>query len=103
MINVIEEKQRVVGFYTSDEYSRQLPGMKNVKSVKQPNGKRIKIQKRLLLTNFKELYAEYKKNMQPMLNLYASLPPFLKIDRPTSSVSELAARTLFVSACITRT
>ncbi|EFX64775.1 hypothetical protein DAPPUDRAFT_333848, partial [Daphnia pulex] len=52
-----EEKLRIIGFYTSDEYSRQLPGMKNVKSVKQPCGKRLKIQKRLLLINIKELYA----------------------------------------------
>jgi hypothetical protein len=35
--------------------------MKNVKNVKQPNGKRLKIQKRLLLINIKELYDEYKK------------------------------------------
>jgi hypothetical protein len=36
-----DDKQRVIDFYISDEYSRQLPGMKSVKSVKQPNGKRI--------------------------------------------------------------
>jgi hypothetical protein len=35
--------------------------MKNDKSVKQLNGKRLKIQKRLLLINIKELYDEYKK------------------------------------------
>nr|CAH0100961.1 unnamed protein product [Daphnia galeata] len=56
-----EEKSRIIDFYTSDDCSRQLPGMKNVKSVKQPNGKRLKIQKRLLLINIKELYDEYKK------------------------------------------
>ncbi len=61
----IEEKARIIDFYTSDEYSRQLPGMKNVKSVKQLNGKRMKIQKRLLLVNIKELYAEYKKKYSP--------------------------------------
>jgi hypothetical protein len=37
-----DDKQRIIDFYTSDEYSRQLPGMKN---LKQPNGKRLKIQK----------------------------------------------------------
>jgi hypothetical protein len=52
--------QRMVDFYTSDEYTRQLPGMKNVKSIKQGN-KRVKVQKRLLLMNLNELYAEYKK------------------------------------------
>ena len=54
-----DEKQRIIDFYTSDEYSRQLPGMKN---VKQPNGKRLKIQKkRLLLVNVDELHSDYKK------------------------------------------
>lgn len=42
-----EDIQRIIYFYNSDEYSRQLPGMK--------------IQKRLLLLNLNELYAEYKK------------------------------------------
>ena len=55
------DKQRVVDFYISDEYSRQLPGMKNVKSVKKPNGKRLKVQKRLLLVNIDELHLDYKK------------------------------------------
>lgn len=39
--------------------------MKNVKSIKQPNGERIKIQKRLLLINVRELYVEYKKKFDP--------------------------------------
>lgn len=36
-----DDKQRVVDFYISDEYSRQLPGMNSVKNEKQQNGKRI--------------------------------------------------------------
>ena len=52
-----EDIQRIVDFYNSDEYSRQLTGMK---SVKQGN-KRVNVQKRLLLPNFNQLYAEYKK------------------------------------------
>ncbi len=36
-----DDKQRVVDFYISDEYSRKLPGMNSVKNEKQPNGKRI--------------------------------------------------------------
>ncbi|KAI9551262.1 hypothetical protein GHT06_002335 [Daphnia sinensis] len=55
-----DDIQRMVDFYTSDEYTRQLPGIKNVKSIKQGN-KRVKVQKRLLLMNLNELYAEYKK------------------------------------------
>jgi hypothetical protein len=36
-----DDKQRIIDFYISDEYSRQLAGMKNVKNIKQPNGKRL--------------------------------------------------------------
>ena len=55
------DKQRIIEFYTSDEYSRQLPGRKNVISVKQSNGKRLKIQKRLLLVNINEFMQTIKK------------------------------------------
>lgn len=61
------DKQRMIEFYTSDEYSRQLLGMKNVIIVKQSNGKRLKIQKRLLLVNINELHADYKKNPKIVL------------------------------------
>ena len=37
--------------------------MENVKSVKQSNGKRLKIQKRLLLVNIDELHRDYKKKL----------------------------------------
>jgi len=61
------DKQRMIDFYISDEYSRQLPDMKNVKGVKQSNGKRIKVQKRLLLVNINELHTDYKKNLKIQL------------------------------------
>jgi hypothetical protein len=48
-----EDIQRIIDFYNSDEYSRQLPGMK--------------IQKHLLLLNLNELYAEYKKKQYYIL------------------------------------
>ena len=54
----IEEK--VTAFYQNDEYSRQLPGKKDCKSVKGPDGKRKLVQKRLLLLNLNELYENYK-------------------------------------------
>lgn len=47
----IEEKVRIIDFYKSDEYSHQLPWMKNVKSVKQLNGKLMKKQEWILLVN----------------------------------------------------
>lgn len=51
---------RVKSFYENDEYSRLCPGKKDFVSVKMDHG-RQQIQKRLLLVNIKELYAEYKK------------------------------------------
>jgi hypothetical protein len=63
------DKQRVIDFYISDEYSRQLPGMKSVKSVKLPNGKRIKVQKRLLLLNIDELHVEHKKKFKDVAGI----------------------------------
>jgi hypothetical protein len=64
-----DDKQRVIDFYISDEYSRQLPGMKSVKSVKQPDGKRLKVQKRLLLLNIDELHGEYKKKFKDIVGI----------------------------------
>ncbi|EFX75283.1 hypothetical protein DAPPUDRAFT_108106 [Daphnia pulex] len=64
-----DDKQRVIDFYISDEYSRQLPGMKSVKSVKQADGKRLKVQKRLLLLNIDELHGEYKKKFKDIVGI----------------------------------
>ncbi|KAI9562528.1 hypothetical protein GHT06_009976 [Daphnia sinensis] len=55
--------------------------MKNVKSVKQSNGKRLKIQKRLLLVNIDELHRDYKKKLNADglklfgLSIFATLRP----------------------------
>ena len=49
-------------FYQSDDYSRLCPGKKDFVSVKQDD-KRIQVQKRLLLVNMKELYAEFKNSI----------------------------------------
>ena len=49
-------RKRVTAFYQNDEHSRQLPGKKDCKSVKGPDGKRKLVQKRLLLLNLNELY-----------------------------------------------
>lgn len=46
-------------FYEEDDISRVMPGMKDVKSIKE-GGKKIRKQKRLLLSNLKELYREFK-------------------------------------------
>ncbi|KZS09833.1 Cc8L18.2-like protein [Daphnia magna] len=76
-----DDEKRIVEFYTSDEFSRQLPGMKNVKSVKQADGKRLNVQKRLLLVNIDELHRDYKKKLTSDglrafgLSVFASLRP----------------------------
>ena len=54
----IEEK--VAAFYQNDEHSRQLPGKKDCKSVKGPDGKRKLVKKWLLLLNLNKLYEHYK-------------------------------------------
>ena len=58
LLKEIEEK--VIAFYQEDEYSRILPGKKDFKFVKGPDGKRQHVQKRLLLLNLNELYQKYK-------------------------------------------
>jgi hypothetical protein len=45
----------------SDESSRLMLGMKDFVSVKQPDGNRVHIQKRLILSNLRELYQNFKE------------------------------------------
>jgi hypothetical protein len=54
------EKNIIQNFYMDDEYSRVMPGRKDVKSVKKPGERRFRLQKRLLLMNIDELYSHYK-------------------------------------------
>ncbi len=49
----------VVNFYESDEYSRMMPGKKDCISVRLAEG-RTTVQKRLVLTNLRELYRLFK-------------------------------------------
>jgi hypothetical protein len=52
--------QKVLSFYEDDEISRVCPGMRDVVSVRIDSVKVVK-QKRLLLCNLNEAYAEFKK------------------------------------------
>ena len=54
-INLVQE------FYNSDLNCRILPGTKDFVSVKQLDGSRIHIQKKLVLCNLKELFALFKE------------------------------------------
>ena len=51
----------VVSFYESDESSWLMPGMKDFVSVKLLDGKRVHIQKRLILSNLQELFQNFKE------------------------------------------
>ena len=48
-------------FYEFDDISRILPCKKDFVSVRQGN-QRVHVQKRLLLSNLKEVYQQFKKN-----------------------------------------
>ena len=52
---------RVVAFYESDNSSRMMPGKKDFVSVKSEHG-REHVQKRLILSNLKELYQLFKQD-----------------------------------------
>lgn len=53
-----ETVQAVHRFYEDDENSRIMPGMKDTVSIK-VNGEKVKLQKRLVLCNLRELYRLY--------------------------------------------
>lgn len=54
-----ETVDKVRAFYESDDISRVMPGKKDFVSVK-IEGKRVHVQKRLVLSNLKEVYHEFK-------------------------------------------
>jgi hypothetical protein len=49
---------KVIEFYCNDENSRQMPGKKDFVSI----SRRTHMQKRLILSNLKELYTKFKNN-----------------------------------------
>lgn len=55
-------------FYEDDEFSRMCPGKKDFLSVKERTG-RVHKQKRLLLTNIKEMHVEFKKRTNHKIGL----------------------------------
>ncbi|KYN00525.1 hypothetical protein ALC62_09899 [Cyphomyrmex costatus] len=68
---------KVDGFYNDDTISRIMPGVKDAISVKADN-KRLKVQKRLLLLNLKELHAsftEFHPDVSISFSAFAKLRP----------------------------
>lgn len=57
----IEEVRTITNFYEDDENSRQLPGMKDYITVKMEDGSKVKVQKRLVLYNLRELFGKFKE------------------------------------------
>lgn len=51
---------KVINFYISDEISRILPGKKDYVTIRDNNGIKHQVQKRLILCNLKEAYVEFK-------------------------------------------
>lgn len=62
-----QQRQLIMDFFEDDENSRQMPGMKNVISVRQPDGTKKKYQKRLLLVNVDELHELFKRKYNATL------------------------------------
>ena len=54
-----EEITRAVeSFYEDDEFTRQMPGKKDYVSI----AKNVHVQKRLILSNLRELHGEFKRS-----------------------------------------
>ena len=71
-------KAEVMAFYESDEVSRMCPGIKDVVTVRLPNGDKARKPKRLVLANLKEVYSSFKE-LHPLskvgFSTFASLRP----------------------------
>lgn len=85
----------VQNFYRSDDISRLMPGQNDCVSVRQTDGKKSKIQKRLVLCNLKEAYVEFK-NMYP--DLKVGFSKFAEL-RPRECILADAAGTHTVCVC----
>lgn len=77
-------KDNVLRFYYQDDISRPFPGWKDTISVKQPDGTRKKLQKRLLLENLSVLHETYLQKCTSE-NEKLSLTSFKKL-RPKECV-----------------
>lgn len=69
--------ESIIAFYQSDTQSRVLPGQKDTVSVK-IDGQKVRMQKRLILNNLKELFQEFKSanpGVKCSFSKFASLRP----------------------------
>lgn len=73
-----EIKSKVFEFYNRDDVSVNLPGMKDFISIRNDEGQRQHVQKKLILCNLKELYELFKteySDYQLGFSTFASLRP----------------------------
>ena len=56
------DKLKVIEFYESDTVSRMCPGAKDYVVVRDEEGRKTKVQKRLILGNLKEIYQLFKED-----------------------------------------
>lgn len=74
----IDTIKTVETFYQNDDYSRMMPGKTDCKSIRRQDGSKEYVQKRLLLCNLKELYADFKTqfpNIKIGFSKFAELRP----------------------------
>ncbi|XP_044588762.1 uncharacterized protein LOC123267940 [Cotesia glomerata] len=74
----LDVKKLVIDFYESEENSKQSAGMKDFKSVKDCDGNRTRVQKKLILCNLKEFYQSFKAQYNSVaigFSKFASLRP----------------------------
>lgn len=96
-----ELKNDVCGFYECDDNSRMCPGMKDSVSVRNKDGEKVQHQKRLILSNLKELHSSWKETYPKKMigfSSFAALRPsgvyLLDHQELTPSVSASTIRTL---------
>lgn len=66
--NLSNIEEKVIQFYNSDEISRQAPGKRDMKSVKEASsGKRVLVPKRHMLMTVGEAFAQFKRENKSIL------------------------------------
>ena len=72
------DRLKVIEFYESDTVSRMCPGAKHYVVVRDEEGRKTKVQKRLILGNLKEIYQLFKEdktNPEMGFSTFAALRP----------------------------
>ena len=84
----------VISFYKEDDISRPMPGKKDCFTIEK-NGEKLKVQKKLVLSNLKETYRQFK-DLYPETKLGFS--KFSSLRQESVFWQEQVEHILFVSA-----